>query len=149
RTGFFEGGVEIGARGLYGGDESKEDAGEDGNQRSKGQDTPVQRDTRAIDADAGDVAGVQRQQAADAEQAEEEAKRAADHGEQHAFGKELLDDAAAAGADGGADGDFARADGGAGQQKVGDVGAGNEEHATHRAQQNHERGADVAHQDLL
>ena len=55
--------------------------------------------------------------------------------EQHAFGEQLADDAAAAGADGGADGDLARAAGGARQQQVGDVGAGDQQHAADRAQQ--------------
>ena len=48
-----------------------------------------------------------------------------------------------------ADGDLARADAGAGQQQVGDIGAGDQEHRSHRAQQDQERRPDIAHDDLL
>ena len=60
----------------------------------------------------------------------------ASDGEQKAFGEELAEQAGAAGAEGNADGDFAMAGGSAGEQKVADVDAGDE--------QNH---ADDGHQD--
>ena len=50
---------------------------------------------------------------------------------------------------GGSDGDLAGAAHGACQQQAGDVGAGDQEQAAYRAQQNVERCAHVAHQKLL
>ena len=60
-----------------------------------------------------------------------------------AFGEQLADHSAAAGADGGADGDFLLALGGAGQEQVRHVRAGDQEHETHRAQQHQQGGPDV------
>ena len=97
----------------------------------------------------GMLPGIHRQQRAHAERADDQAQHAADHRQQHAFGQQLPDDAAASRADGGADGDFARPAGGARQQQAGHVGAGDQQHAAYRAQQNEERGAHVAHQKLL
>ena len=51
-------------------------------------------------------------------------------GQQHAFGQKLAEQAPASGAEGGANGDFFLASGGAGQQQIGDVGAGDQQHET-------------------
>ena len=59
---------------------------------------------------------------------EGDAECAADEREHKAFCQKLADDARAACAEGLADGELAGAGGGAGEQQVGDVGAGDEQH---------------------
>ncbi len=68
---------------------------------------------------------------------------AANRREQHAFGQQLRDDAAAGGADGRSNRDLAAAPGGADQQQVGDVGAGDQQDEPDRAEQHVEGRADV------
>ena len=58
---------------------------------------------------------------------EEDAECAADEREKRAFGEQLADDAAAACAERGAEGDFTFAGGGASEDEIGDVDAGNQE----------------------
>jgi hypothetical protein len=65
-------------------------------------------------------------------------------GEEDALGEELPDDAAAARAEGDADGDLAPARGGAREQQVGDVGAGDEQHAADGSEEDVDRRAHVA-----
>ena len=57
----------------------------------------------------------------------------------HALGEELADQAAASGADRRAHDDLAAARRGARQQQIGDVGAGDEQHEAHRAEQHEQR----------
>ena len=71
---------------------------------------------------------------------------AAGERQQHAFGQQLADDAAAAGADRGADRDLALPAGGADQQQVGDVGAGDQQHEADRAEQHQQRRPHVPHE---
>ena len=78
------------------------------------------------------------------QKARADATSPADRGEQDALHEELPDEPAAAGAEGRADGDLASAVGGAREQEVADVGGGDEEHESHRAEQDQERGLDVA-----
>ena len=59
-------------------------------------------------------------------------QRAAGEGEQEALGEQLTDDALAACAESLANGEFASAGGGAGQQQIGDVGAGDEQNQRRR-----------------
>ena len=59
--------------------------------------------------------------------------------EHDAFGEQLADDACAARAHGGADGEFTLAAGGADEQKIGDVGAGDEQNEADGAEQDEER----------
>ena len=91
---FLERGVEVGARGADGGEESEEDAGEQGDAEGEGEDTPIDADGGSVFADAGDVAGAESQQRAHADVAEDETENAAGDGEQDAFGEQLADDAA-------------------------------------------------------
>ena len=58
--------------------------------------------------------------------------------EHDAFGEQLADDAGAAGAHGGADGEFTLAAGGADEQQVGDVGAGDEQDEADGSEQDEE-----------
>ena len=64
--------------------------------------------------------------------------------EQDAFGEELADDAATAGAHGGADGEFTLAAGGADEQQIGDVGAGDEQDEADGSEEDEERRARAA-----
>ena len=83
---------------------------------------------------------------------DQQAERARGQRQQAAFGEHLANNARAAGAHGGADGDFACAPGGFGQQQVRDIGAGDQQHQRDGAEQKVEREAHVrnhfvAHQD--
>ena len=60
-----------------------------------------------------------------------DAERAAGEGENKAFGEQLANDAGASRSESLADGEFAGARGGAGEQQVGDVGAGDEQYQCH------------------
>ena len=80
-------------------------------------------------------------QGASAPGSEQEAGDAAGSGEQQAFGEELADHTQAAGAQGGADGNFAGAIGSARQQQVGDVQACDEQHESNGAERNQQAGA--------
>ena len=62
---------------------------------------------------------------------------------------ELADDAGATCSHGGTDGDFAATRSGAGEQEIGDVHAGDEEHETYGAEKKQERGARVLHNLIL
>ncbi len=100
---------------------------------------PVEADGGAMFADAGKAGGTDGQQRAHANVAEHEAEDAAGDGKHHAFGEQLADDAGAAGTHGGADGEFALAAGGAHEQEIGDVGAGDEQHEADRAEKDQQR----------
>ena len=81
---------------------------------------------RAIDrdaADSGNAARAQRLDRTDRQVRQQEPEAAAGQGEDDAFGEHLEDEAPAAGAERGADGDFLAAHRRAHQQQVGDVGA--------------------------
>ena len=64
--------------------------------------------------------------------------------EQHAFGQQLPHQPLPAGAERGADRDFLLPPGGARQQQVRDVRAGDQQHQRHRAEQHEHRAAHVA-----
>ena len=89
-------------------------------------------------ADTGKARGADSEQGANAGVAEDEAEDAAGQREDDAFGQQLTDDARAARAHGGANGEFTLAAGCAHEQKVGDVGAGDEENEADRAEQDEE-----------
>ena len=84
---FFESGVEVGARGTDGGEEAEENTGDEGDGEGEGEDAPVDAYARAGFADAWDVAGVDREEPADASVAEDEAEDSTGEGEQDALGK--------------------------------------------------------------
>ena len=135
---FLKGGVEVGARGADGGEESEENAGEEGDAEGESEDAPVDTDGGSMFADAGKAGGADGEQGANAGVAEDEAEDAAGEGEDDAFGQQLTDDARAARAHGGANGEFTLAAGGADKQKVGDVGAGDEENEADGAEKDEE-----------
>ncbi len=71
-------------------------------------------------------------------------ENAAGDREQHAFSEQLAHDARAAGSQCGADRELAFASRGAHQQQVGDIGAGDQQHQSYRAQHDQQRIARVA-----
>ena len=75
----------------------------------------------------------------DAPQSNQDANAAAEPGQQQAFGQELLDHAAAPGAERESYRHFAAAPGGPRQQQVGDVGAGDDQHEADGREQHEER----------
>ena len=90
--------------------------------------------------------------AADTQQAhvrQQQSDQAAGDGEHQALGQQLADDAPAAGAERGADGDFLLARERAGEEQVGDVGARDEEHEGHRRHEHQERQAHAPDRLLL
>ena len=108
--------------------------------------------TVAVDCDilkARNVAGVHGTYDVKAEFGDGEAGGAAEDGQQNAFGEQLPHQPLPSGAQSGADGDFLLAAGGAREQKVRDVGAGDQQHQRHRAHQHKQRAADVSHHLFL
>ena len=92
----------------------------------------------------GRPAGLTASSARTPSKAESHAENAAGQGEQHAFSQQLAHDARAAGSQCGADRELAFADGGAHQQQIGDIGAGDQQHQSYRAQHHQQRIARVA-----
>ena len=121
-AGRFEGGIDVHSDRAPGGGDAEEEAGDDGDAEGEGE-------NGAVDLDflqTGDVAGVDGSYDVESPLGDEETGGAAHDGEEKALGEQLADDAQAAGAQGGTDGDFFFARGGAGEQEVGDVGAGDQ-----------------------
>jgi hypothetical protein len=141
---FLERGAEIGPRTLQRGDEAEQNARHGRGQNGEGQNAPIQADQRAFLTHTRQVGCVHTEERANSHDAENAARGRARQGQQDAFGEELADDASASGADGDADGDLPAACHGAGQQQVGDVGAGDQQHETDRAHQTQKRGAHIA-----
>ena len=149
RATFAEGDAQIGARGSERRNQAKEHAGEKRNQNGEDKDPPVESDVGAVLADEWDVAGIDGEEGADAGVSNEQANGAADEREKNAFGKQLRNYAAAAGAKSGANGNFTPANGGANEEQVGDVCARDEQNEADRAEQYEERKAGVADHCLL
>ena len=137
------------ARRLQRRNQAEDEAGGERDDRGERQHAPVDADAGPVDADARNVAGVDGQQRADADHADHQPEHAAHRRQHDALGQQLPHDAAAAGADRGADRDLALADGRAHQQQVGDVGARDQQDEGDRAQQHPQRRSDVADDDLL
>ena len=75
---------------------------------------------------------------------EEQAQRAASDRQQNAFGEQLANQAAAAGAQGGANRKFSRASRGARQQEIRDIDARDQQHESDRAEQQHQERLHVS-----
>ncbi len=130
-AGGFERRVQVHFDGAPGGGDAEEKAGDEGDAEGEGQ-------NGAVDGDVlqpRNVAGIDGAHHVEGPLGDEEAGGAAHDGEQKAFGQQLADDAQAARAQRGADGDFLFAGGGAREQQVGDVGAGDQQNQRDRAEQ--------------
>ena len=146
---FLECRAEICARRLKGRNEPEQDSGRDRDKERECDDAPVDRDERAALADSREVRRIDREERANAGDAQHEAERAACQGEDDAFGEQLSHDARASGSDRRTDGDLAPSSGRTDKKEVRDVGACDKEHETHGAGENHERRSDVAHDHVV
>ena len=117
--------------------EARDDRDGEGEQ----QHLPVERDLER----SRDAVGVRGEHRAQAGEAQRRAERAADDGEQHALGQELPQQAPTARAERRADREFPLPRFGAREDQVRQVGAGDEQHESHRALQHPQRRADPAH----
>ena len=95
-------------------------------------DAPIDADDFGV-GESEFVAGERQGQQAVPGVSEQQTEGAAERGQQQALGEQLGDEPPAGGADGDADRDFAPAPRGAGEQKIRDVDAGDEQHEKHRA----------------
>ena len=118
---------------MQGGDQSEEETGGHGDENREDENPPIQADQGAFLSDAGKVGGVYGEQRANSDQARRGTDHCAGQGQEHAFGEQLTNDAGAARSHGHADGHFAAASDGAGQQQVGHVGARNQQDESHGA----------------
>src|SRR5579864_3717116 len=109
----------------------------------------IQRNCRTILTDAWNVSGAERKQQAHAHKAEGQAQQATTEGKGYAFRQHLPDDVAAAGAQSGTGGQLAFAAGGAHEQKVGHIRAGDKQDQTNRSQQDQQGRTSVANYALF
>ncbi|CEF48755.1 unnamed protein product [uncultured bacterium] len=126
-------------QGLPGGHESAGEGGEDGHEGGVGGDAPIGLD---VEADGDGEGEGNRGGGFGGYEGDHEPEGGSRHGEQQAFGKELLEEASAGGAEGKADGDFLAADGGAGEEQAGDVDAGDQQDETDDHEEDDEKEAD-------
>ncbi len=133
----------FGARGGEGGCEAEEKCGEERDAEGEEQDGQIRRgshgDVVVALAEEGD-------EGAGGGEGDAESEEAAGEGEEEGFDEALADDACAAGAEGEASGDFALAGGGAGEEEVGEVGAGDEKNENDDSHEDLERVAVLAAQ---
>src|ERR1700683_933447 len=126
-----------GASRLEGGRETEENSGDDGDEEGEEEDAGVDGDF----VEAGDVGGGESEDGAFEEEHGEESDGAGEEGEEGALCEHLADEPRARSAHGEADGDFAAASGGAREEKIGDVDAGDEEDEGDGAEEDEEFGA--------
>ncbi len=140
--------MEVGPRGAERRQEAKEDRGEEDEaaavEEHPAVDVEVLEEGHAGLLAGGDAREEQREAEARGEQAEETAEGREDQ----ALGEQLLDEPAATGAEGRPDRHLLLAAAGPGQQEVGHVGAGDEEHQAHAGEEEHQDRLDLAHQDV-
>jgi hypothetical protein len=123
--------LNVATRGNDRGHGTKKDAGRQRDRKRKRQDAPVQaygichRQIRS-GQDAHGAHGNKRQQ---------QARDPTQQRKHHAFGQDLTHDSQPAGPKRRADGNFPLAHGGAGEEHVGRVGAGDQQHEAHSDQQ--------------
>ena len=135
----------IRSRQLQGRQQAAQGAGQQRRQHREDQDAAIDvdgvepRDLHRADAD----------QRVDAPERDHGAGRAAGRGQRQAFNQQLAHDADPARAERGADRHLAAARGAARQQQVGDVGARDQQHGRHRAEQRDQGGPVVLDQHIL
>ena len=77
------------------------------------------------------------------------AKQSADQREQKVLGKKLRKDIASRGSEGGSNGDLSLAGGSFGQQEIGDIDAGDQEHEAHCSEENPERSDSLFRKEVI
>src|SRR5215470_3034773 len=136
----FEHQREVDAADLQGGREAENDAGDDGGPEREEQDGEVNGDGMQ----AWDASREEAEQRVFGKKENDESGDAADKREKQAFGKQLARETRTGRAECLPNGHFAAAGAGAGQEKVGDVGAADEQDERDGTQEKNERLADVA-----
>ena len=137
---FLERALQVRRRGVDRGREPEQHARQHRDDEGEDHHRPVDPDLVA----ARQVADVHRHQGAHAEVGQEQPHHAAGQRDDDALGEELPEQALPRGAERGAHRDLLRPRRGAGQQQVGHVGAGDEEHEPHRAEKDEQGGPDIA-----
>ena len=122
----FQGGAKIGAGSVERRNETEHNSGQQGDEQRESENGPIQANRGAMFADARNIAGADGEQCADAKNSEEQTNDAARHRQHDAFSQQLTDDPSTAGAESGANRDLAFAPSGAGQEQIGDIGAGDQ-----------------------
>jgi len=129
--------VELDARNLEGGEETEEDSGENGNQRSETDD----REIHVYVGEARDADGGQVRENACTEKSEEQAERGTAAGKNNAFGKHLANETGLSSSERGANGDFFLACSRAREEQVGKIGADDEHDGADGTGEDYECGA--------
>ena len=128
----------VGARREPGRRRPEEHAGGEGQREREGE---HQRRGHRVDRQEGGAGKGQRQQQPGGADRDGQADDAAEHGQQHALEQRLRDDLPARGAERQPDRGLAATRDGAGQQQVGDVGAGDQQHQRAHAEQDAQAAA--------
>ena len=132
----FQRAAQIRARRFDSGNESEQNAGQNRQSHGESQNAPVEAHIGAAFPDAGDVAGEEAQNGADAGVACRQTQNAAGHRQHHAFRKKLPDNPAASGSHRDANRNLPFPARRARQQQIGDIRAGNQQHQADRTQKN-------------
>lgn len=132
--------LRIAARNFERGDETEEDSGGERKQQSKQEDVGVGGDLFGAWKSGGESV----EDRLRAESGEEQACNSANGSDENAFDQKLADDAGRSGAESGPDGEFVRADGGTGEEKIGNVDASDEKNEGNGAEESEEGGLDGA-----
>ena len=140
----FQGRVQIDVRRLPGWDETEDDAGGERQEKSEGENRSIEFDL----ADARNVLGHGRNQRFGPPLREEQSEQPADGREEHTLRQQLADNPEPAGAQGAPQRNFFSAHRRAGQHQIRHIRVRNQEQARDRAEQNVERGPDIA-DDLI
>ena len=130
-TAFLETGLEIHSPGLERGCQAEPDAGQHG-------ETERHRAHGVVDGDAflpRQSGGIEREQERHTDRREDQPKHAAYHGQDQTLREELPDQPAAAGTERDADRELPAATLGSHEEKVGDIGTGDDQQEAHRAEQ--------------
>src|SRR6266849_4085203 len=114
--------------------ETKEQARQQGGGSGKRQEAQVDGDRREVEK----ILRARGEKGIRAKHGKRDADSSANNGKQQTFHQQLTRDAPAAGADGGSNGHFAFAAGGAGEKQAGNIGAGNQQHESYGAEQDQE-----------
>ena len=136
----LEGVVDIASGHAERGEKACEDAGNDGESKSKGEHGGVELDF----AELRQLGGEEFEEKLNAKVSRDEAEGSSDERDEDGFSEELLHDARAARAHGGADGDLFAARKGACEKEIGDVGTGDEKDEGDGGEHHEERGTDIA-----
>ena len=139
-AGLAQGGADFGAGHSPGGRKSGEQGTEEDAGGGEEESSRVEMKIAALQQGRGADFGEKHQ----GEKRDGDSGGASGCGQYQAFGEELANEAEARGSEGDADGDFLAAGGGAGEQQIGDVGAGHQQDESDGAQDNHHCGAKAA-----